>query len=443
MKPTVVIVGRPNVGKSTLFNRLTRSRDALVADTPGLTRDRHYGEGRVGDKPYLVVDTGGLEPVAKEGLLAEMARQTRLAITEADCVIFMVDARDGVTPHDKRIADTLRTVDVPVRVAVNKAEGLDRSIAVAEFFELALGEPVAISASHGEGVKALIDVVLDPFPEPEAEVEPDERCPRIAIVGRPNVGKSTLVNSLLGEERMIAFDQPGTTRDAIEVEFTRDGHRYVLVDTAGLRRKGKVFEAIEKFSVIKTLQAIDSANVAVLVVDARGEIADQDAHLAAFIVERGRALVVAVNKWDGLEAYSRDQIKRGLERRLGFVSFGRTHVISALEHTGLSALMRSVDEAFQAAMTKLPTPKLTRLLHDAVERQAPPREGYSRPKLRYAHQGGRNPPIIIIHGTALHAVPDTYRRYLEGVFRRAFKLTGTPLRIEFRTGRNPFVNARD
>lgn len=442
MKPTIVLVGRPNVGKSTLFNRLTRSRDALVADTPGLTRDRHYGEGRIGDKPYLAVDTGGLEPVAKEGLLAEMARQTRLAITEADCVIFLVDAREGVTPHDKRIAETLRSLGVQVRLAVNKAEGLDPALAVAEFFELAMGEPVAISASHGEGVSALMERILAPFAPPQPQADEDERCPRIAIVGRPNVGKSTLVNSLLGEERMIAFDQPGTTRDAIEVEFTREGRRYVLVDTAGLRRKGKVFEAIEKFSVIKTLQAIDSANVAVLVLDARSEISDQDAHLAAFIVERGRALVVAVNKWDGLEAYSRDQIKRGLERKLAFVSFGRTHFVSAVANTGLSALMRSVDEAFQAAMTKLSTPRLTRLLHDAVERQAPPREGYSRPKMRYAHQGGRNPPVIIVHGSSLHAVPDTYRRYLEGVFRRAFKLTGTPLRIEFRTARNPYVTAR-
>ncbi len=440
MKPTIVLVGRPNVGKSTFFNRLTRSRDAIVADVPGLTRDRHYGEGRVGGRPYLIVDTGGLDPIAKDGMLLEMAKQTRLALAEADRVLFLVDGRDGLTPQDQRIANMLRTLSKPVRLVVNKAEGMNRSVVTAEFYELGLGDPVAVSAAHGDGITVLMEDVLSDLPI-EDDLPQDNRVPRIAVVGRPNVGKSTLVNALLGEERMIAFDQPGTTRDAIEVEFHHGGKRYLLVDTAGLRRKGRVFEGVEKFSVIKTLQAIDRANVAILVVDAQSEIADQDAHLAGFIVERGRALTVAVNKWDGLEGYARDQIKRSLERKLGFLNFGRMHFVSARDNVGLGPLMTSVDEAFAAAMVKLPTPRLTRLLQDAVIKQAPPRSGYTRPKMRYAHQGGSNPPVIIIHGTALQSVSDTYRRYLEGIFRRAFDLHGTPLRIEFRVGRNPFAHA--
>ena len=440
MKPTVVLVGRPNVGKSTFFNRLTRSRDAIVADVPGLTRDRHYGEGRVGGRPYLIVDTGGLDPIAKDGMLAEMAKQTRLALAEADRILFLVDAREGLTPQDTRIANMLRMLSKPVRLVVNKAEGMDRAMVTAEFYELGMGDPAAVSAAHGDGITVLMEDVLGDLPVDD-DVKIDNRVPRIAVVGRPNVGKSTLVNALLGEERMIAFDQPGTTRDAIEVDFMHGGKRYTLVDTAGLRRRGKVFEGVEKFSVIKTLQAIDRSNVAILVVDAHGEIADQDAHLAGFIVERGRALTVAVNKWDGLGDYARDQVKRMLERKLGFLNFGRTHFVSARDHQGLGPLMGSVDEAFAAAMAKLPTPRLTRLLQDAIIKQAPPRQGLTRPKMRYAHQGGSNPPIIIIHGTALQAVSDSYRRYLEGIFRRAFGLRGTPLRIEFRVGRNPFAKA--
>jgi GTP-binding protein len=442
VKPTIVIVGRPNVGKSTLFNRLTRSRDALVADFPGLTRDRHYGEGRVGDRPFLVVDTGGLEPVAKEGMLHEMAKQTEAAIAEADVIFFLVDGRDGLTPQDRRIADALRAVRAKVWLCVNKTEGMNTPVVTAEFFELGLGDPHAISASHGEGVRELAEAALESFPpEPEAAAEDDSRGPRIAIVGRPNVGKSTLVNALLGEERVIAFDQPGTTRDAIEIPFQRGERGYVLVDTAGLRRRGKVFEAVEKFSVIKTLQAIERANVVVLLLDARAEISDQDAHIAGFVVEAGRALVVAVNKWEGLDEYARDEIRRVMGRKLGFLSFARTHFISALGGEGLGAVMRSVDEAFAAAMAKLSTPKLTRTLIAAVAKQAPPRAGYSRPKLRYAHQGGSNPPVIVIHGTALDNVPAPYRRYLEATFRKAFGLVGTPLRVEFRTGRNPYVRA--
>jgi GTP-binding protein len=441
VKPTLVIVGRPNVGKSTLFNRMTRSRDALVADFPGLTRDRHYGEGRLGDRPYLVVDTGGLEPVAKEGMLHEMARQTEAAIAEADVVLFLVDGRDGLTPQDRRIADALRAARAKVWLAVNKTEGMNAPVVTAEFFELGLGQPHAVSASHGEGVRELVEAALEGFPV-EADAPEDESAgPRIAIVGRPNVGKSTLVNALLGEERVIAFDQPGTTRDAIEIPFERGARRYVLVDTAGLRRRGKVFEAVEKFSVIKTLQAIERANVVVLLLDARTEISDQDAHIAGFVLESGRAVVVAVNKWEGLEEYARAEVRRVLARKLAFLGFARTHFISALEGEGLGAVMRSVDEAYAAAMAKLPTPKLTRTLIAAVARQAPPRAGYSRPKLRYAHQGGSNPPLIVVHGTALDDVPATYRRYLEATFRKTFGLVGTPLRVEFRTGRNPYVRA--
>jgi GTP-binding protein len=441
VKPTVVIVGRPNVGKSTLFNRLTRSRDALVADVPGLTRDRHYGDGRLGPRAYYVVDTGGLEPVAKDGLLGEMARQTAAALAEADAILFLADARDGVTPQDRRIAAELRKARGRVWLVVNKAEGLDAAVATAEFHELGVGTPHAISAAHGDGVGALMDAVLADFP-PEAAAESADEVdgsPRVAVVGRPNVGKSTLVNRLLGEDRMIVFDAPGTTRDAIEVSFERYGRRYVLVDTAGVRRRGRVFESVEKFSVVKTMQAIDGANVVMLVVDAADGIADQDAHLAGYVLERGRALVVAANKWDGLDAYARESAKRAIERKLGFLAFARVHFVSALAGEGLRSLMASVDEAYRAAMTRLPTPRLTRTLIDAVARQAPPRAGLVRPKLRFAHQGGRNPPIIVVHGSALGAVPASYRRYLEGVFRKAFDLAGTPLRIEFRTGRNPYV----
>ena len=429
MKPTIVIVGRPNVGKSTLFNRVTRSRDALVADLPGLTRDRHYGDGRIGGRPYFVVDTGGLEPVARDGLLGEMARQTLAAVAEADAIVFLVDGREGVAPQDRRIAAELRKARARVWLVVNKTEGMDSAIATAEFHELGLGAPHAISAAHDEGVRELVDAVLGELPEVPPEEEPhDSEGPRIAVVGRPNVGKSTLVNRLLGEDRMIVSETPGTTRDAIEVPFEHAGKRYVLVDTAGVRRRGRVFEAVEKFSVVKTMQAIDRANVAILVVDAAEGVADQDAHIAGYVLERGRALVVAANKWDGLDAYARETAKRTLGRKLGFLAFARVQFVSALKGDGLRPLMASVDEAYGAAMTKLATPRLTRTLINAVARQAPPRSGLVRPKLRYAHQGGRNPPVIVVHGTALDAVPESYRRYLEGVFRDTFALRGTPMR---------------
>ncbi|MBE0619408.1 MAG: ribosome biogenesis GTPase Der [Burkholderiales bacterium] len=438
MKPTLVIVGRPNVGKSTLFNRLTRSRDALVADIPGLTRDRHYGEGRVGGRPFFVVDTGGFEPVAKDGILHEMAKQTLQAIAEADVILFMVDVRQGLAPQDRNIAALLRKTGRPVLLTVNKAEGMNTGVVTAEFHELALGTPYAISAAHGEGVNDLVDLALAGF-EPESEEEQVQDHPRIAIIGRPNVGKSTLINALLGENRVIAFDQPGTTRDSIEVPFERGGRSYTLIDTAGLRRRGQVFESLEKFSVIKTLQSVDQANVVVLVLDAQAEISDQDAHIAGYVVEKGRALVVAVNKWDGLDDYRRECVKRDLGRKLGFLSFARIHFISALDGSGLSGLLPSIDEAYRAAMSKLPTPRLTRVLIDAVERQQPPRKGLIRPKLRYAHQGGMNPPLIIIHGNALNAVPESYRRYLEGRFREEFSLQGTPLKVQFKTSTNPYL----
>jgi len=439
MKPTIVLVGRPNVGKSTLFNRLTKSRDAIVADIPGLTRDRHYGHGKLGKKPFLVVDTGGFEPLVKEGILHEMARQTEQAIAEADAVIFVVDGRTGLTPHDKEIANKLRRIDRPVYVAVNKAEGLNTGMVEADFHELGLGEPNAISAAHGEGVRGLIELALESFPEPEDD-EWHSDAIRVAIVGRPNVGKSTLINSLLGEERVIAFDAPGTTRDSIEIDFERNGRKYVLIDTAGMRKRGKVFETIEKFSVIKTLQSIEDANVVILMVDARADISDQDAHIADFIVQSGRALVVAVNKWDGLDPYVREQTRQILQRKLKFLEFAKFHFISALENVGLVNLFKSVDAAYAAAMTKLSTPRLTRVLADAIARQAPPKHGLFRPKPRYAHQGGSNPPIIVVHGNAVDQIADSYRRYLEHTFREVFHLQGTPLRIQFVAGKNPFAD---
>lgn len=480
-KPVVSLVGRPNVGKSTLFNRLTRSRAALVADFAGLTRDRHYGEGRVGDIPFLVVDTGGFEPVAKSGILMEMARQTSLAISESDVVIFLVDARAGVNAHDHEIARLLRKTRAHVFLAVNKAEGMNRGVATAEFHELGLGEPYAISSAHGDGVvdlieTALADVLKKSAPALESvdeeQVEDEELSDeqiaqvlaaaetereggvevpveetftdhrlKLAIVGRPNVGKSTLINTLLGEERVIAFDMPGTTRDAIEIDFERNGRLYTLIDTAGLRKRGKVFESIEKFSVIKTLQAIEASNVVVLMLDAQSEISEQDAHIAGFVLETGRALVVAINKWDGLDRDKRDWIEREFERKLRFLSFAKMHTISALKGAGITQLMRSVHEAHAAAFAKLSTPRLTRELHAAVEQQQPPRKGIFRPKMRYAHQGGQNPPLIVIHGNALDAIPESYRRYLESRMRSAFKLQGTPLRIEFKSSKNPYKKA--
>nr|WP_220805679.1 ribosome biogenesis GTPase Der [Achromobacter sp. UMC46] len=439
------MVGRPNVGKSTLFNRLTRSRAALVADFSGLTRDRHYGEGRVGEIPFIAIDTGGFEPVAKDGILLEMARQTRQAIAEADVVVFLVDARAGLNAHDHEIAQLLRkSGQQRVLLAVNKAEGMGLGPAISEFHELGLGQPYPISAAHGDGIVDLIELALKDLAEPPAEeevVEDGEHDHRIklAIVGRPNVGKSTLINTLMGEERVIAFDLPGTTRDAIEIDFDRDGRRYTLIDTAGLRKRGKVFEAVEKFSVIKTLQAIEASNVVLLMLDAHTEISEQDAHIAGFVLETGRAVVVAINKWDGLDGEAKERIEREFQRKLRFLSFARMHTISALRGQGIKPLLKSINMAHAAAFAKLSTPKLTRELQAAIEQQQPPRKGIFRPKMRYAHQGGQNPPLVVIHGNALDAIPDSYRRYLETRFRNAFDLAGTPLRIEFKSSHNPYA----
>jgi GTP-binding protein len=388
-----------------------------------------------------VIDTGGFEPVAKVGIMHEMAKQTKQAVAEADVVIFLVDGRQGLTPHDKTITDFLRKSGRSVMLVVNKSEGMKYTSVTADFYELGLGDPYVISAAHGDGVADLVEEALDKALSQKPELdEAEEKIfgTKIAIVGRPNVGKSTLVNTLLGEERVIAFDMPGTTRDSIEIPFERNDRHYTLIDTAGIRRRGKVFEAIEKFSVVKTLQSISEANVVVLLLDAQQDISEQDAHIAGFVLESGRALVVGVNKWDGLTSDRRDEIKMDIDRKLSFLSFAKFHYISALKSTGVTLLMKSVDAAYAAAMAKLPTPQLTRALQEAVDHQQPRRKGSIRPKLRYAHQGGQNPPIIVIHGNALDAIDANYKRFLEKHFRDTFALVGTPLRIELRSGKNPF-----
>ncbi len=446
MIPTIVLVGRPNVGKSTLFNRLTKSRDALVADFPGLTRDRHYGRGLGASQPYLVVDTGGFEPNTDDGILKEMAKQTLQAIDEADAVIFLVDGRQGATPQDMDIANRLRKCKCPVLLAVNKTEGMQKAIVSADFHELGLGYPLSISSAHGEGVRDIIEEALENFKVEEEEPATDytgDKIPKVAIVGRPNVGKSTLVNALLGEERVIAFDEPGTTRDSIHIDLEKNGKHYTLIDTAGVRKRGRVFEAIEKFSVIKTIQAIEDANVVILVVDAQEGITEQDAHVAAYILDAGRALVVAINKWDGLKEDERDWVKREIDRKLMFLDFAEFHYISALRKKGLPELFKSVDIAYKAAFAKLATPQLTRVLIDALQQHQPPISKGIRPKLRYAHQGGSNPPIVVIHGSHVDGVKDAYTRFLEKTFRRTFQLSGTPLRVQYKQGSNPFAEDED
>lgn len=450
MKPVIALVGRPNVGKSTLFNRITKSRDAIVADYAGLTRDRHYGDARHGGQEFIVIDTGGFEPQKPTGVVAEMAKQTKQAVAEADAVVFVVDVRSGLSAQDADIARYLRSVNKRTHLAVNKAEGMSESPLLAEFHELGMGEPHPVSAAHGQGIRSLLDAVLEPFvPEGDAQeageegVEAeDDGVLRLAVAGRPNVGKSTLINTWLGEERLVAFDMPGTTRDAIKVPLERAGRRYEIIDTAGLRRKGRVFEAIEKFSVVKTLQAIADANVAVLLLDATQGVGDQDAHIAGYILESGRAVVIAVNKWDAIDSYQRQMLERSIEQRLAFLKFAPIVRISALKRQGLGPLWKAIDEVHASATAKLSTPVLTRLLQDAVDHQQPKRAGAFRPKLRYAHQGGRNPPVVVIHGTNLEHITDSYRRYLEGRFREHFKLVGTPMRIEFKSGRNPFTDTQ-
>ena len=536
--PVIALVGRPNVGKSTLFNRLTRSRDALVANIPGLTRDRHYGSATIDDQRVVLIDTGGFEPVAATGVAEQMARQTRQAVIEADVVVFVVDGRQGLLARDEEIARELRRTARKVILAVNKSEGVARAVAAAEFHALGLGDPMPISATHGDGVRALMDACLEDwlaeeaarreqaeelarldaearavaaaeaarlqveagqgshtaeaFPAgagadahgaagpgrdglhagadgtvaeeagaggtegtaaPAGAVAPDgaegtevagtsapPKPVRVAIVGRPNGGKSTLINALLGEERVIAFNQPGTTRDSISIDFRWRNRDYQLIDTAGLRRRGKVHDTVEKFSVVKTLQAIEDCNVAVLMIDAVDGVSEQDSAIAGYILEAGRALVIALNKWDAVPADERRNVLQECQRRLYFLDWAPMLTISALKNRALDKLMKAVDDARAAATRKLSTPKLTRMLHAAVLHQQPPRTGPFRPKLRYAHQGGQNPPVIVIHGNSLDKIGDGYRRFLEGWFRERLALQGTPLRIEFRTGATPYAN---
>ncbi len=452
MKPVIAIVGRPNVGKSTLFNRITRSRDAIVADFPGLTRDRHYGDARLGAREFIVVDTGGFEPESETGIVREMARQTRQAVAEADVVIFVVDARAGLSVQDHDIASYLRSQRKKVILAANKAEGMRDAPVLGEFFELGIGTPLAVSSAHGQGVRSLVETALEELGLTEGDAPDDELAPeegeqaaraiRLAVAGRPNVGKSTLINAWLGEERLVAYDQPGTTRDAISIPFEREGRRFELIDTAGLRRKGRVFEAIEKFSVVKTLQAIADANVVLLLLDATQGVSEQDAHIAGYILESGRAVALAINKWDAVDAYQREMVARSIAQRLAFLDFAPVLHISALKRQGLGPVWKSLLQAHASATRKMSTPDLNRVLRDAVAHQQPPRAGRFRPKLRYAHQGGSNPPIVVVHGTSLDHVPEAYKRYLVGRLRDKFGLVGTPVRVEMRSADNPFVQPR-
>ncbi|HDP88933.1 MAG TPA: ribosome biogenesis GTPase Der [Thioalkalivibrio sp.] len=444
MNPVIALVGRPNVGKSTLFNRLTKSRDALVADFPGLTRDRKYGIGRVGGRPFVVVDTGGLSGEA-EGIDEYMAVQTRQAIAEADVLLFLVDGRSGVTAADEAIARELRITGKPLYLVVNKTDGIDAEGAAMDFYALGMGEPIAIAAAHGRGINALVNRVMEPFPE-APEVTPEDEAAkgiRIAFVGRPNVGKSTLINRIMGEERVVAFDQPGTTRDSVEIPFERDGQAYTLIDTAGVRRRARVSEAIEKFSVIKTLQAIEACHVTILVLDAREGITEQDATLVGHVMEAGKAIVVAINKWDGLTPEQRDKVRHEIEIKLPFLDFAERFFVSALHGTGVGELYAAVQRAYDSSMLDVSTSRLTTLLEQAVVQHQPPLVHGRRIKLRYAHQGGHNPPIIVIHGNQTERVPGAYKRYLVNFFRTRLKLVGTPIRIEFKTGENPYAGRRN
>ncbi len=446
MKPVIALVGRPNVGKSTIFNRLTRSRDALVADFAGLTRDRIYGTVREENLDFILIDTGGLTDQS-DNMAELMRKQAQLAIDEADLVLFVVDGRAGLMPADYDIAQQLRNQGKPIRLVINKTEGEQRELVAAEFYALGLGEPLVISATQGRGITAVFGEIRTAVPEAEvvelseeelAEAEDETDDIRLAVMGRPNVGKSTLINRLLGEERVVAFDEPGTTRDSIHIPFEKDGVNYTLIDTAGVRRRSKVSEKLEKFSVLKTLQALEDANVVMLVLDAHEGIVEQDLHLAGLIVESGRAVVLAVNKWDGLEKSEREWVATNVERRLPFMNFAKTHFISALHGSGVGLLLKSVRQAYQSAMTKVPTSRLTRVLEDAVADHPPPLVRGRRIKFRYAHLGGKNPPRIIIHGNQTESTPNSYKRYLENTFREVLKLQGTPVMIEFKTSENPY-----
>ena len=442
MKPVIALVGRPNVGKSTLFNQLTKSRDALVADLPGLTRDRKYGDARIEDKSFIVIDTGGIGE-SEQGIDAYMAEQSRLAIHEASIVLFLLDARAGLTPADEAIAQELRVLNKRVHLVVNKIDGVHEEAALADFFRLGMGEPFGIAASHGRGITSMMLDVLADCPPDEEEAEDPERGVKIAIVGRPNVGKSTLVNRLLGEERVVVYDMPGTTRDSIYIPYERRGKRFTLIDTAGVRRRGRIDETVEKFSVIKTLQAIKDAHVVVLVLDAREGIVDQDLHLLGFVLQSGRSLVITINKWDGMDDYDRKQVKESIDRRLDFIPWARVHLISAKHGTGVGDLYPSIEKAHASATIRVATSRLTQILQDAVETHQPPLVSGRRIKLRYAHLGGQNPPVIVIHGNQTESVPNAYKRYLENIYRKVLRIEGTPIAIEFKTGDNPFKDRQN
>ncbi len=445
MKPVIAIVGRPNVGKSTLFNQLTKSRDAIVADFSGLTRDRKYGEGRVGDKAFICIDTAGIGQEVEEGVDELMSQQSWLAIRESDVVLLLVDGRAGLQPDDDFIARRLRNAGKKVFLVVNKTDGVDPEVARGEFFRLGFEEVHAIAAVHGRGVAQLIAHVLADIPEqpPESLLPVDDDSILIAIVGRPNVGKSTLVNRLLGEERVVVSEIAGTTRDSIYIPYQRGERKYTLIDTAGMRRRGRVDETVEKFSVVKTLQSIDDAQVAILVVDAHEGLVEQDLHLLGYVLEQGRALVIAINKWDNLDTYQKDQVRKEMDRRLGFAEFAKTHFISALHGSGVGDLYPSIDAAYAAARARLSTAKLTEILERAVQQHQPPMVRGRRPKLRYAHMGGTLPPVIVIHGNSVDDIPEAYRRFLENMFRKAMRLEGSPLRIEFKGGENPFAGKKN
>lgn len=438
MKPVIALIGRPNVGKSTLFNQITKSRDALVADFAGLTRDRKYGDASYQNKSFIVVDTGGIGE-GEQGIDAYMAEQSKTAIHEADIVLFIVDARAGLLASDEQIARELRTLGKKVFLVANKVDGVHAEAAVVEFFKLGLGEPIHVAASHGRGVAQMLEEVLEDIPEDENLDDAEKETGlRLAVIGRPNVGKSTLVNRLLGEERVVVFDMAGTTRDSIYIPYERNERKYTLIDTAGVRRKGKVDDTIEKFSVVKTLQAIKDAHVVVVVLDAREGIVEQDLHLIGYALEAGRALVIAINKWDGMNDYDRRLVKEAIERRFEFIPWARIHLISALHGTGVGDLYPSIHRAYDSATLKVSPAKLTQILNDATDNHAPPKVAGRMIKMRYAHMGGQNPPTIVIHGNKVDKTPADYRRYLENVFRKVYKLEGTPIKIEFKTSENPF-----
>ncbi|MBA2654916.1 MAG: ribosome biogenesis GTPase Der [Gammaproteobacteria bacterium] len=445
MIPVIAIIGRPNVGKSTLFNCLTKSRDALVADLPGVTRDRKYGEGECESKRYIVIDTGGIESDVDSEMYQLMTQQTSQAISEADAILFVVDAKKGLTPNDQKIAETLRHTAKPIFLVANKSEGMDEEIAKSDFFQLGFDKVNAIASAHNRGIKKLLGEVLATFQvqEPASEDLAYSNAIKIAVIGRPNVGKSTLINRILGEDRVLVYDEPGTTRDSIFIPFDRYDKSYVLIDTAGVRRRTRITEEVEKFSVIKTLQTIEAANVVVFVLNAREGLSDQDLRLLDFIIDAGKALVVAVNKWDRMSIEDRNSVKSEINRRLEFVSFARMHFISALHGTGVGDLFKSIDEAYAAATKKLSTPLLTRILEHAIKQHQPPLVHGRRIKLRYAHAGGSNPPIIVIHGNQTEALPLDYSRYLIKFFRKRLKLVGTPLRLELKSGDNPFKDKKN